>query len=156
MSNVICEQQRRRSAFAVRCLDSIISEISSSYLASVAAQAGWSLPWSETPEESFCRVVAHIHFVKSPCDWNKFPEFMICAKTLDSFKTAVQHTPTNHSHAKPRSIQNVHKRSFWFSIRGAKNTPLEFSELFSLKSIYIKCKNAILSHIDCFFCTWKN
>ena len=30
------------------------------------------------------------------------------------------HTPTNHSHARPRSIQNVHKRSFWFSIRGVK------------------------------------
>ena len=28
--------------------------------------------------------------------------------------------PTNHSHAKPRSIKNVHKRSFWFSIRGVK------------------------------------
>ena len=27
---------------------------------------------------------------------------------------------------------------------------LEFSELFSLKSIYVKYKNAILSHIHCF------
>ena len=39
------------SAFVVRCLDSIItqgsiSEISSLCLASVAAQAGLSLPWS--------------------------------------------------------------------------------------------------------------
>ena len=39
------------SAFVVRCLDSIIppvsiSEISSLYLASVAAQVGLSLPWS--------------------------------------------------------------------------------------------------------------
>ena len=33
---------------------------------------------------------------------------------------------------------------------------LECSELFSLKSIYVKYKNAILSHIDCLFCTWKN
>ena len=66
------------------------------------------------------------------------------------------YTPTNHSHAKPRSIQNVHKRSFWFSIRGVKNVHLEFSELFSLKSIYVKYKNAILPHINCFFCTWKN
>ena len=24
-------------------------------------------------------------------------------------------TPTNHLHAKPRSIQNIHKRSFWLS-----------------------------------------
>ena len=28
-------------------------------------------------------------------------------------------------------------------------------ELFSLKSIYVKYKNAVLSRIDCFFCTWK-
>ena len=28
---------------------------------------------------------------------------------------------------------------------------LEFSELFSLKSIYAKYQNAVLSHIDCFF-----
>ena len=50
----ICEQQRRRSA----CLDSIIplvsiSEISSLYLASVAAQAGLSLPRSQTPKTGF-------------------------------------------------------------------------------------------------------
>ena len=43
------------SAFIVRCLDSIIplvsnSEISSLYLASVAAQAGLSLPLSKTPK----------------------------------------------------------------------------------------------------------
>ena len=46
------------SAFIVRCLDSIlpvvsISEISSFCLASVAAQAGLSLPWSETPKTGF-------------------------------------------------------------------------------------------------------
>ena len=63
----ICEQQRRRSAYAsaqsdhaffIRCLDSIIplvskSEISSLYLASVAAQAGLSLTWSQTPKTGF-------------------------------------------------------------------------------------------------------
>ena len=52
------------SAFVVRCLDSIISldsiaEISRLQLASVAAQAGLCLAWSETPEDTFCRVVAH-------------------------------------------------------------------------------------------------
>ena len=32
-----------------------------------------------------------------------------------------------------------------------KCTPsLEFSELFPLKSIYVKYKNAVLSHMDCF------
>ena len=31
-------------------------------IASVAAQTGLSLPWSETPEDTFCRVVAHIFF----------------------------------------------------------------------------------------------
>ena len=53
------------SAFVVRCLDSIIplvstSEISSLYLASVAEQAGLSLPWSKTPEDRFSRDEAHI------------------------------------------------------------------------------------------------
>ena len=53
------------SAFAVRCLDSIISldsiaEISRLYLASVAAQAGFCLTWSQTPEDTFCRVVAYL------------------------------------------------------------------------------------------------
>ena len=63
----ICEQQRadqpahlRRliSAFVDRCLDSIIplvfiSEISSLYLASVAAQAGLCLTWLNTPKTGF-------------------------------------------------------------------------------------------------------
>ena len=46
------------SAFVVRCLDGVISlvsvtKISSLYLASVAAQAGLSLPWSQTPKTGF-------------------------------------------------------------------------------------------------------
>ena len=53
------------SAFVVRCLDSIISldsiaEISRLYLASVTAQVGLCLAWSETPEDTFCRVAAQI------------------------------------------------------------------------------------------------
>ena len=53
------------SAFVVHCLDSIISpeciaEISRTYLASVAAQAGLCLAWSETPEDTFCCVVAQL------------------------------------------------------------------------------------------------
>ena len=62
-----CEQQRRRSACAFgqsdqhlcfHCLDSIISlvsisEFSSLYLVSVAAQASLSLTWSETPNTGF-------------------------------------------------------------------------------------------------------
>ena len=53
------------SAFVVHCLDSIISldsiaEISRLYLVSVAAQAGLCLAWSETPEDTFCRVVAQV------------------------------------------------------------------------------------------------
>ena len=51
------------SAFVVRCLDSIISlesivEVSRFKLASVAAHAGLCLAWSETPENTFSRVVA--------------------------------------------------------------------------------------------------
>ena len=46
------------STFVVHCLDSIIPlisifEISSLYLASVAAQAGLSLPWSQTLKTGF-------------------------------------------------------------------------------------------------------
>ena len=53
------------SAFVVRCLDSIISldsiaEISRLWLTSLTAQAGLCLAWSETPEDTFCCVVAHI------------------------------------------------------------------------------------------------
>ena len=53
------------SAFIVRCLDSVMSlvsvtKISSLMLASVAEQAGLCLAWSETPEDTFCRVMAQI------------------------------------------------------------------------------------------------
>ena len=53
------------STFVVRCRDSIkplvsISEISSLYLASLAAQAGLCLTWSQTPEDRFSRDKADI------------------------------------------------------------------------------------------------
>ena len=59
------------SAFVVRCLDSIISldsiaEISRLYLASVAAQAGLCLAWSETPVDTFCCVVVQLYLTKIP------------------------------------------------------------------------------------------
>ena len=55
-------------AFVVRYLDSVmcvmslvsVTKISSLMLASVAEQGNLSLAWSETPEDTFCRVVAHI------------------------------------------------------------------------------------------------
>ena len=58
------------STFVVRCLDSLISldsiaEISRLYLAAVAAQAGLCLAWSETPEDTFCPVVAHIQQIQT-------------------------------------------------------------------------------------------
>ena len=63
----ICEQQNANQppylrslirTFVVRCLDSIIPlvsihAISSFYLASVAAQAGLNLLWSQTPKTGF-------------------------------------------------------------------------------------------------------
>ena len=54
------------SAFVVRCQDSVMSlvsvtKLSSLMLAFVAEQANFSLAWSETPEDTFCRVVAHIY-----------------------------------------------------------------------------------------------
>ena len=56
------------STFVVHCLHSIISldstaEISRLLLAFVAAQAGLCLAWSETPEDTFCRVMAHIDII---------------------------------------------------------------------------------------------
>ena len=53
------------SAFVVHCEDRIISldsiaEIARLLLASVAAQACLCLAWSKTPEDTFCRVMAHI------------------------------------------------------------------------------------------------
>ena len=55
------------SAFVVRCLDSIISlvsisEISSLYLSSIAEQAGLSLTWSQTPEDTFSHDEAHLDY----------------------------------------------------------------------------------------------
>ena len=55
------------STFVVCCLDSIISlesiaEISRPYVASVAAQAGLCLAWSETPEDTFSHDEAHLLF----------------------------------------------------------------------------------------------
>ena len=55
------------SAFVIRCFDKIISldsipEISRLQLASVAMQASLCLAWSETPEDTFCRVVTHYYF----------------------------------------------------------------------------------------------
>ena len=67
-----------KCVFVVRCLDSIISldsiaEISRLYLASVAVQAGLCLAWSETPEDTFCRVVAHVYsYVDSDFTINSF------------------------------------------------------------------------------------
>ena len=54
------------SAFVVRCLDKAISlvsvtKISSLMLASVAEQAGLSLTWSETPEDTFSHDEAQLH-----------------------------------------------------------------------------------------------
>ena len=65
------------SAFVIRCLDSIIplvsiSEISSLYLASVAVQAGLSLPWSQTPEDRFSSDVAHLKlYHNDPKYWDQ-------------------------------------------------------------------------------------
>ena len=53
------------SAYVVGCLDNVMSlvsvtEISSLMLASVAEQAGLSLTWSETPEDTFSHDEAHL------------------------------------------------------------------------------------------------
>ena len=77
MSYAICEQQgadqpmhprRLHSTFVVRCLNSIIcilaiSKDSRFLLASVAEQAGLNLIWSNIPENTFSRDVAHKMFL---------------------------------------------------------------------------------------------
>ena len=47
------------SAFVGCCLDSIISLDS---IAFVTAQVGLCMAWSETPKDTFCRVVAHVFY----------------------------------------------------------------------------------------------
>ena len=64
------------STFVVHCLDSIIplvsiSEISSLYLASVAAQASLSLPWSQTLKTSFHVTRLIIIEVSRECHYHK-------------------------------------------------------------------------------------
>ena len=62
-------------------------------------------------------------------------------------------------------IRMRNRNQYRLSIRGVSGlakrsqkctASLEVSELFSLKTIYVKYKNVFLSHIECFFCTWKN
>ena len=55
------------STFVVRCLDSMtwtlaISNVSRFYLASVAAQAGLNVTWSQTLEDTFSHDVAQMIF----------------------------------------------------------------------------------------------
>ena len=62
---VLCRMRSLIRAFVVHCLDSVMSlvsvtKISSLTLASVAAQAGLCVAWSETPEDTFCHVVAQL------------------------------------------------------------------------------------------------
>ena len=66
------------STFVVRCLDSIIplvstSKISSLYPASVAAQAGLSLPWSQIPKAGFLMMRLNLSI---PAVMRKL--FMVC------------------------------------------------------------------------------
>ena len=35
-------------------------------------------------------IFKNFYFVKTPSDWNKLTDSVICAKALDSFETAVQ------------------------------------------------------------------
>ena len=52
--------------------------------------------------------------------------------------------------------QNTSHEHAYQSLECETTINTEFSELFSLKNIYVNYKNTILSHIDCFFPTWKD
>ena len=59
------------SAFAFHCLDSVMTLVSVTkilclMLASVAEQAGSSLTWSETPEDTFSHDEAQFYFHSGP------------------------------------------------------------------------------------------
>ena len=77
-------------AFVICCLDSIIppvsmSEISSLYIASVAAQAGLSLPWLQTPNDRFSCDEAQMHslaFWKLLCKVNKKSLFFFKSQNI--------------------------------------------------------------------------
>ena len=96
------------STFVIRCLDSIISldsiAISRLTLASEAAQAGLCLAWSETPEETFCRVVAHI-FTESEnqCTvytmWTDVSRWK-CRKIMEASHTEKEHTTSRRHKVK--------------------------------------------------------
>ena len=73
----------RISTFVIRCLDSIIpevfiSKISSLYLAYVAAQAGWSLPWSQTPKTGFFSWGGSFY-----CNGPKYSDRQVWANSVD-------------------------------------------------------------------------
>ena len=55
----MCLMSYANNKGADQTLDSI-AEISRLYLASVDAQAGLCLAWTETPEDTFCCVMAHL------------------------------------------------------------------------------------------------
>ena len=57
------------------------------------------------------------------CAWGQ-DSWNVCKPSIANVNPCFLYTPTNHSHAKPRSIRKVHKRNFWFSIRGVKNAHL--------------------------------
>ena len=69
---VLCHMHPRSliSAFVVHCLDSVMSLVSvtkipSLMLASVAEQAGLSLTWSETPEDTFSHDKAQLELMNT-------------------------------------------------------------------------------------------
>ena len=85
-------------AFVVRFLDSIISldsiaKISRLWLSSVAAQTGLGLVWWETPEDTFCRVVAHLYFPLERHTGNPFEPRS--ARRMASFLTQSMHHSEN-------------------------------------------------------------
>ena len=66
VSYVVSHPRSLISAFIVRCPDSVMSLVSvakssSLMLVSVAEQAGLSLTWSETPEDTFSHDGAHVY-----------------------------------------------------------------------------------------------
>ena len=71
------------------------------------------------------------------------------------FSSSYAHLTNTCMHNRDQYQKSI-ERSVRLGKRGVKNAhpSLDFSEWFTLKDIYVKYKNAILTHIDCFCLTY--
>ena len=157
--DILAHPRRLISAFAVRCLDSIISLVSSCsiswlYLASVAEQAGWVLPVRK-PEDRFshshdeARLIGGLDLMTIPTKWHVRPaktQFSLCirpvwSETSLSAWTKLWSSATHWAHSEDsdqtgqmprRSESSLGAQSFcWFCHEAAQITINSQNSVFS-------------------------